>query len=71
MEDETFSAESWQALLIGLGVIPEHVSAAIERIPTSRFKEEFARMLAFIKTKVLEQPMHDSYLDSLLRKVTA
>ena len=71
MEDETFSAESWQALLIGLGVIPEHVSPAIELIPTSRFKEELARMLAFIKTKILEQPTHDSYLDSLLRKDAA
>ena len=71
LEDEAFSAESWQALLIGLGVIPEHVSPAIELIPTSRFKEEFARMLAFIKSKVLEQPTHDSYLDSLLRKVAA
>jgi tryptophan 7-halogenase len=71
MEDETFSAESWQALLIGLGVFPEHTSPAIERIPSSRFNEDFARMLAFIKAKVLEQPTHDSYLESLLRQVAA
>jgi tryptophan 7-halogenase len=67
MEDETFSAESWQALLIGLGVVPESGSAAIDRIPSSRFEEDFRRMLDFIKAKVLEQPTHDSYLERLSR----
>ena len=71
MEDETFPAESWQALLIGLGVMPERAPPAVERISSSRFTEEFGRILGFIQTKVLEQPTHESYLRGLLRAEVA
>jgi tryptophan 7-halogenase len=67
MEDETFSAESWQALLVGLGITPESGSPAIDRISLGRLNDEFRRILEFIKSKVLEQPTHDRYLDSLCR----
>jgi tryptophan halogenase len=91
MEDETFFAESWQALLVGLGVTPESGSpvterdraasegipsgesakespaGAIDRISLSRLNDEFRRILEFIKSKVLEQPTHDRYLDSVCR----
>jgi tryptophan halogenase len=71
MEDETFPADSWQAIFMGLGVAPESWPPAIDRIPPSRFKEEFHRTLEFIKGKVLEQPTHDGYLDSLGRSPAA
>jgi tryptophan 7-halogenase len=71
MEDETFPVESWQALLFGLGVIPERVPAAVERTSPSRVHEEFGRMLEFIKAKVLEQPTHDSYLRNLVQGAVA
>jgi tryptophan halogenase len=71
MEDETFLPESWQAILMGLGVAPENWSPAIDRIPPNRFKEEFHRALEFIKGKVLEQPTHDGYLDSIGRSSAA
>ena len=67
MEDETFSAESWQALFVGLGVTPDSGSPAVDRISLSRLNDEFRRILEFIKSKVLEQPTHDRYLDSLCR----
>ena len=67
MEDETFFAESWQALLVGLGVTPDSGSPAVDRISLSRLNNEFRRILEFIKSKVLEQPTHDRYLDSLCR----
>ena len=67
MEDETFFAESWQALLVGLGVTPDSGSPAVDRISLSRLNDEFRRILEFIKSKVLEQPTHDRYLDSLCR----
>ena len=67
LEDETFSLESWQALLIGSGLVPEAVPAVTERITLSRLNEDFGRMLGFIKTKVLEQPTHDDYLRGLLQ----
>jgi tryptophan halogenase len=115
IEDETFLAESWQALLIGLGVTPESGSpatecdrarpsaterparespagsqrgnpqrgasegipsgesakeppaGAVDGVSLSRLNNEFRRMLEFIKSKVLEQPTHDRYLDSVCR----
>jgi tryptophan halogenase len=71
MEDETFLPDSWQAIFVGLGVAPESWPPTIDRIPPNRFKEEFHRTLEFIKGKVLEQPTHDGYLDSLGRSSAA
>ncbi len=67
MEDETFLPESWQAIFTGLGVVPDSWSPATDRIPSNRVDEEFRRILEFIKKKVLEQPTHDKYLESLCR----
>ena len=71
MEDETFLPDSWQAIYIGLGVAPESWPPAIDRIPPNRFREEFHRTIEFIKGKVLEQPTHDGYLDSIGRSSLA
>jgi tryptophan 7-halogenase len=71
MEDETFLPDSWQVIFMGLGVAPESWPPAIDRIPPNRFKEEFHRTLEFIKGKVLEQPTHDGYLDSIGRSSAA
>lgn len=65
MEDETFLADSWQALLVGLGMVPESWPPATDRTAPDRMKEEFRRILAFIRGKVLEQPAHDRYLDEI------
>jgi tryptophan halogenase len=71
MEDETFLPESWQSIFIGLGVMPEGWPPAIDRISTTSFNEEFRRTLEFIKGKVLEQPTHNGYLDSICRSSAA
>jgi tryptophan 7-halogenase len=71
MEDETFLPDSWQAIFVGLGVVPETWPSAIDGIPPNRFKEEFHRTIEFIKGKVLEQPTHDGYLDSIGRSPAA
>jgi tryptophan halogenase len=67
LEDETFFPDSWQALFIGLGVVPESWPPAIDTIAPRRLQEEFRRMLEFIKGKVREQPLHSGYLESLCR----
>jgi tryptophan halogenase len=67
MEDETFFPESWQAILTGFGVIPESWPPAIDRISPHRLTAEFGRMLQSIKAKVLQQPTHQAYLDSVCR----
>jgi tryptophan 7-halogenase len=65
MEDESFFSESWQAIFIGLGELPETWPPTIDHISPDRFKQEFRRTLDFIKGKVLEQPTHDGYLNSI------
>jgi tryptophan halogenase len=71
MEDETFAQDLWQALFVGLGEMPESWPPAIDRTPPQRMKEEFRRILGFVKDKVLEQPTHDSYLRGLCRSEAA
>ena len=68
MEDESFFSESWQAIFTGLGVLPETWPPTIDHISPDRFKQEFRRTLDFIKEKVLEQPTHDGYLNSIRGK---
>ena len=62
LEDETFAPDFWRALLVGLGEMPESWPPAIDRTSPDRMKQEFRRMLAFVRDKVLEQPTHDAYL---------
>jgi tryptophan halogenase len=62
MEDETFTADQWRALFVGLGVMPDSWPPAIDTTPPERMKEGFRRILGFVGSKVLEQPTHDSYL---------
>jgi tryptophan halogenase len=71
MEDETFLADSWQAVFTGLGVTPESWPPTIDRILPNRFREAFHRILEFIKAKVAEQPTHDGYLDGLGRSAAS
>jgi tryptophan halogenase len=64
-EDETFTADDWQALLIGHGVLPESYDPAVERTSPEIMKRELGRVLSFIKAKVEEQPSHSDYLQTV------
>lgn len=65
MEDESFAPDLWQALLVGLGMLPDGWPPVIDATPPERMRDEFRRILGFIKDKVLEQPTHDFYLKTL------
>ena len=65
MEDETFSADQWRALFVGLGVMPETWPPAIDTTSPDQIKQGFRRILSFVHDKVLEQPTHDRYLADL------
>lgn len=65
LEDESFPLDSWNALLIGHGLIPESHTPSADRTSPDLMKAEFRRMLGFIKDKVLKQPSHDDYLAEL------
>ncbi len=64
-EDETFTIDDWQALLIGHGVWPESYDPAVERTSPEVMQRELGRLLSFIKTKVEEQPSHSDYLQTV------
>jgi hypothetical protein len=51
--------------------MPESWPPNIDRISPDRFKAKFRRTREFIKGKVLEQPTHDGYLDSIGRSSAA
>jgi tryptophan halogenase len=65
MEDETFPADQWRALFVGLGAMPETWPPAIDLTPPDRIKEGLRRILGFVSAKVLEQPTHDHYLSNI------
>lgn len=62
LEDESFTLDSWNALFVGHGVTPDSYPPSADRTPPELMKQEFRRILGFIKDKVLEQPTHDAYL---------
>lgn len=64
-ENETFTADSWQALLVGHGRVPHSWDPIIERTPPEIVKREFRRILGFIRDKVQEQATHDFYLQAV------
>jgi tryptophan halogenase len=65
MEDETFSPDQWRALFVAQGIAPESWSPAIENVAPDRMKEDFRRILGFVRAKVTDQPTHDSYLTEI------
>jgi tryptophan halogenase len=65
LEDETFLIDSWRALFIGQGLIPESHIPIIDQTSPDEIKGEFRRILGFIKEQVLKQPPHQQYLDRL------
>jgi tryptophan halogenase len=71
LEDESFLLDSWRALFVGLGVMPESHIPIIDQTSPDEIKREFRRILAFIKEQVLKQPPHRQYLDRLCAGNTA
>lgn len=61
-EDETFSIDDWQSLLIGHGVLPETHDPAADRTEPALLKNELRRILGFIRQKVESQGSHAEYL---------
>jgi tryptophan halogenase len=64
-EQESFTADSWHAMLIGQGLVPESYEPGIERTAPDVVKQEFRRILKFIAEKVQEQTTHDEYLQAV------
>jgi tryptophan halogenase len=64
-EDESFSADSWRALLTGLGLVPDSYSPAVDRTAPEEVKAQFRTTLGFVREQVLRQPSQDAYLATI------
>lgn len=62
LEEESFALDSWHAMFLGHGLIPDSWAPAIDRTSPDTMRAEFRRMLGFIKDKVLAQPLHEQVL---------
>lgn len=67
-EEESFLPDSWRALFIGHGLVPDSHSPAIDRTPPDEVKAQLRRMLGFVREQVLKAPTHDRYLAGILVK---
>lgn len=65
-EDETFLADAWQALFVGLRIMPESWSPTIDRTRPEAIGAAFRDMQAFIDAKVGAAPGHAAYLSEVV-----
>src|SRR3546814_11754854 len=52
LEDESLPPDSWRALLIGHGILPESWRPAADRVPPDAVKAHFRKMLGFVREAV-------------------
>jgi tryptophan halogenase len=69
-EDESFSVDDWQALLLGHGVLPDSWDPAVDRSPADSVRDEMRRILGFIRQKVEWQRSHAEYLQLMCTPAT-
>lgn len=68
-EEETFSRESWLAVLLGQGIIPERIDPLTDAVPPAAAEAAMARMRAGIASLAAQLPTHTSYLRTLATRV--
>ena len=61
-QDESLGEEDWQALLIGMGVIPESYDPQIDRVPDSEAIGRIQSLLGAIRREVEAMPPHEQAL---------
>jgi tryptophan 7-halogenase len=67
-EEETFSRDSWLAVLLGQGLLPRRTDPLIDPVPPASVEEWMARLRAGIDSMVPQLPTHDQYLQSMMRQ---
>jgi tryptophan halogenase len=67
-EEETFARDSWLAVLIGLGVIPERTDPLIDSVSPTQADQAMARMREAIAALVPTLPTHAAYLRNFSRQ---
>ncbi len=63
-DDETFPEDSWAAILIGHGLIPDTYDPLVDQMPEGETIRSFQKMLGFIKTNVEAMQTMDAFFQS-------
>ncbi|HET6942656.1 MAG TPA: tryptophan 7-halogenase [Sphingomicrobium sp.] len=69
MEYDSFSPDSWRAMLIGLRVLPESWPPAVDLVPAEVLGSQIHQIIDFIRSKVLQQADHGAQLKRIERAV--
>ena len=67
-EEETFSRDSWLAVLLGQGVIPAHIDPLIDVVPPAESERAMAAMRDHIARQVPALPTQAQFLDNIRRQ---
>jgi len=67
-EEETFSRDSWLAVLLGQGIIPERTDPLIDSLSSTQADQAMATMREGIAAMVPTLPTHAAYLRNLSRQ---
>jgi tryptophan halogenase len=67
-EEETFSRDSWLAVLLGQGLLPRRADPLIDTVEPAFADETMARMRNAIAAMVPTLPSHHLYLQNLMRQ---
>lgn len=68
-EEETFSRDSWLAVLLGQGVIPVRVDPLIDPVPLSQSDQAMAAYRNVLSAAVARQPTHASFMTAFSRQI--
>jgi len=67
-EEETFSRDSWLAVLFGQGVFPGRVDPMADSVPVEAAGRAMSRLREMIAKAVPELPTHEAYLRNLFQQ---
>jgi tryptophan halogenase len=64
-EEETFTRDSWAAVLIGQGVIPRRTDALLTSVPEGESARSMEQLRSAIQSAVMQAPTQGAYLRNL------
>lgn len=62
-DEESFHADSWHAVLLGHGIVPESYEPLVDAIRDEDIVTHLRRMLGYIRDQVQAATSHDAYLE--------
>ena len=69
-EEETFSRDSWAAVLIGQGVMPRRIDPLVEAVPIKESERAMEQLRGAIQAAVAQAPHQNNYLHNLALQET-